>query len=278
MTGVSFRLALAALALHLLPAGAALAQPVDLPIPAARAEPLPAEVKIARAGNTRVYANRHGVTLYGMDMRTLIRFTADPARFCTGDCAAQWEPLLTPPGMAVNIRFPQGFGGPRQPLPAGFVNPQSAPDWTVIDGPAGPQWVYKGWHMVFTRKDDRPGSAAFDGADKFTWNTLKYVPPTPDIVAPPGVRAVLAGESHAFADPEGRVLYTGKCGKDCAGWTPFTAALAGRGLGPWTISTAGDRPQWLYRGKPVYVSREDDPLTAPAGTEVLRPAAGKDRP
>jgi hypothetical protein len=47
--------------------------------------------------------------------------------------------------------------------------------------------------------------------------------------------------------------------------------MAGRGFGEWAVDLSGDRPQWTWRGKPVYVSQEDDPVNAPAGGAVLRP-------
>ena len=95
--------------------------------------------------------------------------------------------MLAPPGSKPNIAFPRGFGSPPPPTgqaprpvtapaasnsdlnPDGLYNTQRAPDWTVIQGASGPQWVYKSWHLVFTRKGDKPGSAAHDGAGDLTW-------------------------------------------------------------------------------------------------------------
>jgi len=42
-------------------------------------------------------------------------------------------------------------------------------------------------------------------------------------------------------------------------------------MGAWQVSTAVDAPQWIYRGKPVFVSQEDDPKQVPAGAVILRP-------
>ncbi|NJM91282.1 MAG: hypothetical protein HC861_00080, partial [Rhodospirillaceae bacterium] len=60
-----------------------------------------------------VYTDRRGLTLYGMDMRTVLRWSPDAALFCQSECQAQWQPLLAPPGTVPNIAFPRG-GGPAQ--------------------------------------------------------------------------------------------------------------------------------------------------------------------
>ena len=298
-----FRSATLALTLALTGPAAVHAQPVDLPIPASQGDPLPPGVKVKSTDQGPVYVDQQGMTLYGMDMRMLIRWGPNPALYCQDACAAQWEPLLAAPGSKPNVRFPRGFGeapttgaqtpgarapgpqlagpplpgaqAPRRPgeeiLPPGFVPPQKAPDWTIIDGPQGPQWVYKGWHVVYTRKGDRPGSTKFDGTDEFTWNTLKYVPPKPHVDTPFASTVVLISGSYALADDKGRVLFTGRCNSDCAQWQPLAGGMASRGMGDWAVSHAADQPQWSYRGRPVFVSQEDDPTLAPTGGTVLRP-------
>jgi predicted lipoprotein with Yx(FWY)xxD motif len=258
---------------------AVMAQPVDLPVPPATTSEYPPGVKVAKSDSGPVYVDARGRTLYGMDMRTLIRWAPDPAQYCQDECATQWEPLLAPTGSLANIAYPKGFGDQQQKAPPqgqavaapAMVQPQSAPDWTIIEGPQGPQWVYGGWHMVFTRKGEKRGQAQFDGAQDFTWNTLKFVPPVPKIEAPARVGTVLAGGQYAFADKDGRVLFTGKCKADCAGWVPLSGGMASRGIGNWTIGQTGERPQWLYGGKPVFVSQEVDPLKVPASATALRP-------
>jgi predicted lipoprotein with Yx(FWY)xxD motif len=275
----------------------AMAQPADLPIPAATTNEYPVGVSVAQTAAGPVYADSRGRTLYGMDMRTLLRAGADPSQYCQEACAQTWEPLLAPPGARVDIAYPQSFGerlrreleasapaakparAPRKAADESesddgakfYSNPQKAPDWTVIAGPQGPQWVYKGWHMVYVRKGDAPGSTRFDGAEDFTWNTLKYVPPVPRITAPPSVSTILVGGRYALADKDGRVLFTGDCGDNCAGWTPLTGGLASRGVGEWAVTRTGDAAQWTYRGKPVYVSRLDDPMQVPAAGVMLHP-------
>jgi predicted lipoprotein with Yx(FWY)xxD motif len=234
-------------------------------------ETLPAGVKLSKTAVGSVYAARDGRTLYGLDLRTILRAGPDPAQYCTGACAEQWEPLLAPTGTKPNIVFPRGGPGSQNARPAGFVDPQKAPDWTVIEAAQGPQWVYKGWHLVFARRDDKRGSSAFDGADSFTWNTLKYVPPAPVLVAPPGVAAIFDGGVHVLAASDGRLLFTGPCGKSCAGWTPLAGGAASTGVGAWAVDRSGDSPQWTYRGARVFVASPTDPRTIPAGAKVLRP-------
>ena len=149
------------LALSALCTGPLAAQPVDLPIPAAATNSFPTGIKVARVGTGQVYVDGSGRVLYGMDLRVLQRFSPDPALYCTEACAQAWEPLLAPAGTAPNIAYPPGFrgelrarGGAGPTTPPGFVTQQTAPDWTVIAGPQGPQWVYKGWHMVYVHRGD----------------------------------------------------------------------------------------------------------------------------
>jgi len=293
------RLGMPALVLAgLMLAPGAQAQPVDLPIPAATTDSYPAGITVRQMPSGPVYVDARGLTLYGLDLRTVKRWAPNPALYCKDACAQAWEPVLAPADAKVNIAYPGDFGrqlrraleagkaftpgsggggggsSRRQEAPADpnfFADPQKAPDWTVIAGPQGPQWVYKGWHMVYTRRGDQPGSTAHDGADGFTWNTLKFVPPAPSIVAPATVRPVFLDGRYALADKDGHVLFTGTCTGACARWEPLAGGFASRGIGEWTVSRTGDRPQWTWRGKPVYVSRADDPAAVPENAEVLRP-------
>ena len=256
----------------------ALAQPADLPIAPATTTEYPAGVKVLKAKTGAIYTDKSGHALYGMDMRTLIRWNPDPSKYCQAECAMDWEPLLAPKDAKANITWPKGFGErraapgtPSPALPAGFVTPQTAPDWSIIDGAAGLQWVYKGWNMVFVRKGSKAGSTEFDGAEHMTWNTLKFVPPVPQLVAPGTVSPKFVDGAYALSDKDGRLLFSGTCAKDCAGWAPLTAAMASHGVGEWAVGNTGDRPQWLYRGKPVFYSAGDDPLFVPAGAVALRP-------
>ena len=189
-----------AVALALLAPVCALAQPADLPIPPATTDHYPPGVAVRQTAAGPVYADAAGHTLYGMDMRTLVRWSPDPAQFCQSECAANWEPMLAPAEAKPNVVFPRGFGnrprGNMNAVPTGFIAPQTAPDWTIIAGPQGPQWVYKGWHMVFARKGEVPGQAGFDGADQRSWNTLKFVPPVPKLTTPANVAPVFVSQEE----------------------------------------------------------------------------------
>jgi predicted lipoprotein with Yx(FWY)xxD motif len=250
------------------------AQPADLPIPAATTKVYPPGVAVNRKLPVPVYVDRRGRTLYGMDMRTVLRWSPDAAQFCGDACLADWEPLLAPAGAIPNIRFPEGAGrslpdGAINPLATRFIDNRTAPDWTVIAGPRGAQWVYKGWHLVFTRKGKTRASAEFDGAESLIWNTLKFVPPVPEFVAPPGVGLTPVGGDYVFSDAGGNLLFTGTCAADCSDWTPLPAAMLSKGVGAWKVNLTGDRPQWQYSGAPVFVS---DGAALPIGAALLRPA------
>jgi hypothetical protein len=125
--------------------------------------------------------------------------------------------------------------------------------------------------MVFVRKGDTPGSAAYEGAENMVWNTLKYVPPVPKITGPVDVSTAFVDGAYALVDKEGRLLFTGSCGDACAGWHPFNGAFASRGVGEWAVSRDGDSPQWLYRGKPVFVAQGSSAADMPTGAMALRP-------
>jgi predicted lipoprotein with Yx(FWY)xxD motif len=294
------RAAIFAMALLLGMPASAFAQPMDLPIPPATTTQYPPGVSVRQTPKGPVYVDSRGLTLYGMDMRNgLIRWSPDPSQYCQGECAKLWEPLLAPPGSKPNIEFPRGFGPPQRApakgspeaaavaqrlkansvssyfqyyVPDGYVVPQSAPDWSIIAGPQGPQWVYKGWHMVFVRRGSKPGSTQYDGADNFTWNTLKYVPPVPDVNAPDKVTAKYMGKGlYALADADGHVLFTGSCKSDCEGWVPLRGAMGSHGMGDWAMGHDDDGPQWMYRGHPVFVSQDAETDSVPKGGQLLRP-------
>lgn len=254
----------------LLSAGAVQAQPVDLPIPAATTDQFPPGVHVAKTAQGSVYVDRRGHVLYGMDMRTLLRAGPDPSRYCQDACAQSWEPLLAPGTAAPNIRFPMGN---RESAPAkdGFFTQTNAPDWTVIAGPQGPQWVYKGWHMVFTRRGDRAGSIAHDGDDNRVWNTLKFVPPVPKVAAPNDIKPAFVEGRYVLTTEDGRLLFSGDCAGACADWQPLPAAMASASMGQWTVRTDGDAPQWVYRGRPVFIGRGDKPDDVPSAGKLIQP-------
>lgn len=256
------------LALGMLQPATSHAQPADLPIAPADGSALPRGVSVRQVDGGQVYVDGKRRVLYGMDMRTVLRWAPDPAQYCTGACRDDWEPLLAPADAQPNVRFPRDVH--RGVKDEAFINPQKAPDWTVIAGPDGPQWVYKGWHMVFTRRGEEGRSAAFDGAGELTWNTLKFVPPPPAVTGPAGIAARFVAGRYVMVDGAGRALFTGTCAQPCA-WRPFAAPMAGRGMAAWSVLLTGDRPQWAHKGKPVFVAGQEDATAVPAGAQALLP-------
>ena len=257
-----------ALALIAWPRLGAHAQPADLPVAPATTSEYPPGVKVAKLPGGAVYVGKEGLTLYGMDMRTVLRAGPDPALYCSGLCAKDWQPLLAPKNAAPNTKFPAAFvrgGG----LPPGFIQPQSAPDWTIVQGVNGPQWVYKGWHLVFVHKGDKKGSTSFEGAEGRTWNTLKYIPPVPEIIAPHNVRPVFRDGNYVLSDDKERSLFTGQCSSGCSKWVPFGGGMASAAIGEWRVSNEGDVPQWHYRNLRVFVSL--DGSNVPEGGKALKP-------
>jgi predicted lipoprotein with Yx(FWY)xxD motif len=241
------------------------AQAADLDVPVAAAGQFPRGISV----KAHVYTDRRGMTLYGMDMRAATGRTGQPVLYCSGDCLSQWEPLLAPRGAPVSP-VPPAFGGPRGE--AATVKAASGnPDWTVMEGPAGPQWVYKKVHLVFTRKGATPGSTEQDGADGYLWNSLKYVAPPPKLTAPSDVAARLLDSAYVLADAQGNWLFSPKhddCTDPCA-WRPLATGMVRRGVGQWTVRQTADAAQWLYRGKPVY--RADPRQPVPVDGVALTP-------
>lgn len=254
---------------------AAWAQPADLPVAAATTDQYPPGIRVAQTPKGPVYVNSRGQVLYGMDMRVLLRANPDPSQYCAEDCLREWEPVLAPANSLPNIRYPRNNAEQRATsvTEAGRTlhTPRGAPDWSIIAGPEGPQWVYKGWHMVFTRRGERAGAASFDGADNHTWNTLKFRPPVPALVAPQDVKPVFLDGRYVLATDDGRVLFTGRCRADCSSWAPLQAGMASASVGQWTVKLEGDYPQWAYRGKPVFVSQDDRPGSIPAEGAMVQP-------
>jgi predicted lipoprotein with Yx(FWY)xxD motif len=299
-------LALGACALLTLPVALTVAQNRYLPIPPANSTELPPGISVKKTPIGDVYVDAKGRTLYGMDYRTLFLDTRNPATFCSGSCAETWEAVAAPPGTPPTPP-PQirGFGGggqgqgqgqgqnqgQNQAAQAVLANQAQAaqvvlgfmggtaptgPDWTVTVGANGPQLMYKRTNLVFVRKGDAPGSTQWDGDDHQRWNALRYVPPVPKLVAPPNVAPLYVAGGYAFADTKAHVLYVlgppKKCSAACEPPEPFRAGLISQGIGDWSVSRTGDLAQWLYRGKPVFVS-EGAPKSAdiPVGATILRP-------
>lgn len=253
-----------------------LAQPRDLPVSPATSAQLPAGIGVRKTPGGQIYVDARGRTLYGLDISTLALEMRSPYDYCTGRCAELWEPVTPPPGLPPTPAVPVVFLrllAARGPL-------QLGPDWTVSKGASGPQLMFRVANLVFTRKGDRPGVVARDGADDGLWNVLYHVPPVPKVVAPAGVAPVLVDGVYALADGEQHLLFTmkegHKCNAPCVRPMPFRASLIGRGVGDWTIARGGDFAQWQYRGQPVFVGEGLPKSTdLPKDTAILRPDLGE---
>jgi hypothetical protein len=152
------------------------------PIPAAASAQLPPGISVRQTPAGVVYVDAKGRVLYGMDTNTLRLDTRTPFKHCDAKCQESWEPIAPPPGTpetpATPLGFGQGFGlglggggqargadarvGQAGAQGGNFIGGQgnaqrggpampSGPDWTVSEGPNGPQLVYKRVHLVFAR-------------------------------------------------------------------------------------------------------------------------------
>ena len=241
-------IALAILA-QIVPVGTALSQPPASADATATDGPYPEAFKIGKGKTGTVYTDARGMTLYTVSRR-LGGIRTFGFRSCTGPCAKIWSPVAAPAGAA----------------PIG--------QWTVVTGAQGPQWAYKTL-PVFTFKAERgPGTTDGDGYDDM-WAAIAHIPPVPTIVAPGSVKTSYVDGAYILVDPRGHALFTaakaGRCGAACAHWSPLGAGMAGHAVGDWSVVSAADRPQWAWRGKPVFVSDESEPGHVADGGTILKP-------
>jgi len=207
----------------------------------------PAGVSSGQSKIGPVYVDSRGLTLYAMSRRYASPRSANfnGLKYCQGPCAQIWT----------------AFAAPADAKPVGL--------WSIVDGAQGPQWAYKGDPVFTYVQDGAPGAAGGDGYDDL-WKAIAYIPPVPKLEAPANVAAVYADGGYILADGQGRALYTGGKASDAS--LPFVAGLASLGVGKdWTVSRDGDRPQWEFQGKPVYVSQENVPTKVPSEATTLRP-------
>lgn len=208
-------------------------------------DPRPPEVSVGQSKLGLVYVDSHAATLYAQSRRYAGNRTGDGLKYCSGPCAQIWSPLAAP----------------ADARPVGV--------WSVVDGPSGPQWAYKNDPVFTYAQDSTAGSTAGDGYDDL-WRAIPYVPPAPTLKAPANVKPLFVDGAYILADSQGHVLFTSSkapCGSDCTGFLPLGAGLAARDIGDWTVARDGDRPQWAFHGKGVYVSQDGMP---PNGV-ILRP-------
>lgn len=205
----------------------------------------PPQVAVGQSPQGPVFVNKQKRTLYTMSLRWAQARSGVGIEYCGATCLAAWTPLTAP----------------KDAKPVG--------EWSVIAGPAGPQWAYAKNPVFVFKADKSPGDLKGDGWDTL-WSTLFYVPPKPDLVAPLGVAVVVNEGRNLLADPAGHPLVT-LAAKTNATLAPLPAAMLSRAIGDWTVLRHADVSQWAWRGRPVYVAASTDPRQLPSGAEVILP-------
>ncbi len=205
----------------------------------------PAAVRLGQSPQGPVYVDTRKRTLYSMSLRWTKARSGVGIEYCGAACLAAWTPLAAP------------------------ANARPVGEWSVIIGPAGPQWAYADNPVFVFKADPAPGALDGDGWDGL-WSALFYVPPKPELVAPPGVAAKAVEGRNLLADATGHPLFTLGSGQPAAA-APFAAGMVSRPIGEWSVLRESDVPQWAWRGKPVFVSATPDPRLLPAGAEAILP-------
>ena len=227
-------------------AQSAMTAPQDAAVQDMSAYPAIVSVRTGKAG--LYYADAQGKTLYALSSRTVRGRAGTTLQYCVGPCAKIWTPLAAP------------------------ADARPVGRWKVALAAQGPQWTYMN-DLVFTyNADSAPGDMAGNGYEDM-WSVIAHIPPAPKLAAPASVTPRYVDAHYILADPDGRALFTanGSCDARCTTWSPFAAGMAARDIADWTVQRGGDRPQWAYRGKPVYVSQEDIAGHAPPQGSVLLP-------
>ena len=217
----------------------------------ARGEPTrdyPPQVAVGETPQGPVYVDGKQRTLYAMSLRWAKARSGVGIEYCGAACLAAWTPLAAPEAAK----------------PVG--------EWSVIAGPAGPQWAYAKNPVFAFKADARPGDLGGEGWDEL-WSTLFYMPPAPALVAPPGVAVKAVAGRNLLADAAGHPLFVSEdaAGGEAGTAAPLPAGMASRAIGEWSVLRGSDLPQWAWRGRPVWVSASTDPRALPAGAEAIRP-------
>jgi predicted lipoprotein with Yx(FWY)xxD motif len=100
--------------------------------------------KIADSSVGKIWVDPNGMTLYTFDKDK----KGEKASACTGDCIAEWPPLLAPEGA------------------------KAMDEWTVLDvvdadGKTKQMWAYDGMPLYLFVDDKKPGDVTGDGKDDF---------------------------------------------------------------------------------------------------------------
>ncbi len=205
----------------------------------------PDGLSVGKTAAGPVYVDGRHKTLYSMSLRWARARSGVGMEYCAAACLAAWTPLLAK------------------------ADAKPVGDWSVVQGPKGPQWAYQRNPVFSFNADQKPGETRGEGYD-YLWSTLFYTPPKPTIAAPPSVATTPVKGENILTSLEGAALFTAPL-VGSAMFTPFAAAMVSQPLGDWTVLRHGDTPQWAWRGKPVFVSQEQVPTDVPAGGKVLKP-------
>lgn len=190
---------------------------------------LPPEVTTRKTDAGVYYLDAKGMALY-----TYARDQVGVST-CVKECVLAWPPLAASEGATT-----QGA-------------------WSVItrsdDG--SKQWALDGKPLYRYVRDKLPGVAQGDRVGN-AWS-VAFAP----LVMPPGmaVRSLFVGRT--LVDGRGHTLYSRTddkaCDRDCRkSWVPFTAPMAARALGDFTVMAEPDgTPQWAYKGKRLFARADD---------------------
>lgn len=205
----------------------------------------PSQVAVGQSPQGPVYVDGRKRTLYTMSLRWAKSRSGAGIEYCGAACLAAWIPLAAS----------------KDAKPVG--------QWSVIAGPVGPQWAYAKNPVFVFKADKAPGELGGDGWDDL-WSTLFYIPPMPELAAPPGVVVIVAEGRNLLADAAGKPLVT-LAAKTEATLAPLPAAMLSRPIGEWTVLRRSDIPQWAWRGRPVFVAANTDPRLFPSSAEAILP-------
>ncbi len=201
----------------------------------ARADDVPAGIKLQERGHGWILTDEQGMTLY-----TYTRDVTPGKSACVQQCAQQWPPVLA------------------------RENAQSGGDWSLVTRTDGKQqWAFRGKPLYASFRDQKPGNTFGDGTANQWYVAIKPIP------LPPAVEIGRSALGHVLTDGRGRTLYTSDA--DPAGKSTCDArcsAIWKAVRAPWTarpdaakdwlviVNKDGTR-QWGFKGKAVYTYDRD---------------------
>lgn len=220
----------------------ALAQPAGTAEGEADPTLYPPVVAVTKIDGGFRYTSPRGQTLYMLNPREARTRKGSVLEYCVAQCATMFTPLA-----AAEAAQPVGL-------------------WKPETTSRGMVWTYKGSPVFSFNADGRLGEAGGDGFEDI-FGTIEYVPARPSFDAPPPAALRYRKGQWVLTDDQGRFLYTG------GGGEPLVTGLAARPRGDWSIVAAGDRMQWAYKRRPVFVAAQVDVPPEGEGITPLTVAA-----